>query len=62
MRAVVRAERMGDVADEFDAIHTVERALAQGSIHRIISAAELRPYLIDAIARGMARHSEQRSS
>jgi len=42
------------VADEFDAIHTVQRALAVGSIHRIIPAERLRPYIVDALERGMA--------
>jgi acetyl-CoA carboxylase carboxyltransferase component len=51
----VRSEKLGEVADEFDRIHSVHRALKVGSLDRIISAAELRPYLIDAIERGMAR-------
>jgi acetyl/propionyl-CoA carboxylase alpha subunit/acetyl-CoA carboxylase carboxyltransferase component len=51
----VRSEKLGDVADEFDAIHTIHRALRVGSVDTIISAAELRPYLIDALERGMAR-------
>jgi hypothetical protein len=53
--AAVRAEKLGEVAAEFDAIHTVERAMAVGSVHRIIPAAELRPALIDAEERGMAK-------
>ena len=51
----VRSEKLGEVADEFDAIHTIERALRVGSVDRIIAAAELRPYVIDALERGMAR-------
>jgi acetyl/propionyl-CoA carboxylase alpha subunit/acetyl-CoA carboxylase carboxyltransferase component len=51
----VRAEKLGEVAAEFDAIHNVQRALRVGSIHRIIPSAELRPYLIDAVERGMRR-------
>ncbi len=38
------------------AIHTIERALRVGSVDRIIAAAELRPYVVDALERGMARH------
>jgi acetyl-CoA carboxylase carboxyltransferase component len=53
--ALVRAEKVGEVAEEFDAIHTVERALRVGSLDRIIAPAELRPYLVDAVARGIAR-------
>jgi acetyl-CoA carboxylase carboxyltransferase component len=53
----VRSEKLGEVADEFDAIHTIERALRVGSVDRIIAAADLRPYVIDALERGMSRHS-----
>ena len=42
-------------AAEFDAVHSVERARAVGSVHRIIAAADLRPELIAAVERGMAR-------
>jgi len=51
----IRSEKLGVVADEFDAIHTIHRAQAVGSVDRIIPAAELRPYVIDALERGMAR-------
>ena len=53
--ADVRSEKLGEVADEFDSIHTIERALRVGSVDRIIAAAELRPYVIDALERGMAK-------
>jgi acetyl/propionyl-CoA carboxylase alpha subunit/acetyl-CoA carboxylase carboxyltransferase component len=52
----VRSEKLGEVADEFDRIHSVHRALEVGSLDRIIRAADLRPYLIDAIQRGMAKY------
>ncbi|MCX6551713.1 MAG: fused acetyl/propionyl-CoA carboxylase subunit alpha/methylmalonyl-CoA decarboxylase subunit alpha, partial [Acidobacteria bacterium] len=55
----VRSEKLGEVADEFDRIHSVHRALKVGSLDRIISAAELRPYLIDALERGMRRELER---
>jgi hypothetical protein len=55
----VRSEKLGEVADQFDRIHSVHRALKVGSLDRIISAAELRPFLIDAIERGMAREMER---
>jgi acetyl-CoA carboxylase carboxyltransferase component len=51
----VRSEKLGQVAEEFDGIHSVQRALAVGSLDRIIPAAELRPYLVDALERGMAK-------
>jgi acetyl/propionyl-CoA carboxylase alpha subunit/acetyl-CoA carboxylase carboxyltransferase component len=51
----VRAEKVGELADEFDAAHSVERALRAGSVSSIISAAELRPSLIAAVERGKQR-------
>ena len=53
---VVRSEKVGEVAEEFDAIHTVERALKVGSLDRIIGARELRPYLIEAVERRIAAY------
>jgi acetyl-CoA carboxylase carboxyltransferase component len=50
----VRSEKVGEVAEEFDAIHTVERALKVGSLDRIITARELRPYLVEAVERRIA--------
>ena len=47
----VRAGKLKEVADEFDSIHDIKRAMRVGSVDRIISAAELRPYIIDAIER-----------
>jgi len=52
-----RSEKLGEVAREFDRVHSVERARAVGSIHRIIPAAELRPYLVAAVERGIQRHT-----
>jgi biotin carboxylase/acetyl-CoA carboxylase carboxyltransferase component len=51
----VRSEMLGEVANEFDSIHTIDRALRVGSVDRIISASELRPYVVDALERGMSR-------
>ena len=55
VRAAVRSEKLGEVAAEFEGIHNIERAREVGSVHTIIPAAELRPHLIDAVERGMAR-------
>jgi acetyl/propionyl-CoA carboxylase alpha subunit/acetyl-CoA carboxylase carboxyltransferase component len=49
----VLAEKRGDFAAEFDAAHSVERAVRVGSVTRIVAPASLRPYLIDAVERGM---------
>ncbi|MCC6847113.1 MAG: carbamoyl-phosphate synthase subunit L [Deltaproteobacteria bacterium] len=53
--ATVRSEKLGAVAAEFDRVHSVHRALEVGSLDRVIAPADLRPYLIDAIERGMQR-------
>ena len=55
VRQAVRTEKLGEVAAEFDAVHSVQRARDVGSVHRIIAAADLRPELIAAVERGMAR-------
>jgi acetyl-CoA carboxylase carboxyltransferase component len=54
LRTAVRSEKLGEVANEFEHIHNIERALAVGSVHAIIPARELRPYLIGAVERGSA--------
>jgi acetyl/propionyl-CoA carboxylase alpha subunit/acetyl-CoA carboxylase carboxyltransferase component len=53
--AAVRSEKLGEVADEFDRVHTVQRAMAVGSVDRIIRADRLRPDLVAALERGMSR-------
>ncbi len=55
----VRSEKLGAVAEEFDAVHSIERALRVGSLDRIIPASELRPQLIAAVERGMALEFER---
>lgn len=52
---VVRSEKLGEVANEFDAVHSVERARDVGSVHAIIPAARIRPLLIEAVEAGMAK-------
>jgi hypothetical protein len=51
----VHAEKLGQVADEFDSVHSIERARSVGSVDTIVPASRLRPYLIDAVQRGMQR-------
>lgn len=55
LRSAVRSEKLGEVAAEFEQIHNIERARQVGSVHTIIPAVELRPYLIGAVERGLAR-------
>jgi acetyl-CoA carboxylase carboxyltransferase component len=49
----VHSKKLGEVAAEFDRIHSVHRALEVGSLNKIIPPAQLRPYLIHAVERGM---------
>ena len=49
VQASVRAEKLGEVAAEFDRIHSIQRAVEVGSVDAIISAAELRPAIIKSI-------------
>jgi hypothetical protein len=51
----VRNQKLGEVAEEFDRVHSVQRAKRVGSVDRIIPPAALRPYLVDAVERGMRR-------
>jgi acetyl-CoA carboxylase carboxyltransferase component len=54
------SEKLGEVADEFDHTHDVHRAQRVGSLHEIVSPARLRPYLVEALERGMRRTLEGR--
>ena len=55
LTASVHAEKLGEVAAEFDRIHSVERARDMGSLTAIIAADRLRAYVIDAIGRGVVK-------
>ncbi len=54
LRAAVRGEKLREVAAEFDAVHSIERAVRMGSVDAIVPAARLRPALIEAVERGLA--------
>nr|WP_296072261.1 carboxyl transferase domain-containing protein [uncultured Actinoplanes sp.] len=49
VQSAVRAEKLGEVAAEFDRVHSIQRAVEVGSVDAIISPAELRPRIIQAI-------------
>jgi hypothetical protein len=51
----VRSEKMGELAAKFDSIHSIQRAVEVGSVSGVVAAGDLRPYLIEAIERGMAK-------
>ncbi len=54
---IVHSEKLGEVADEFDRVHSIHRALKVGALHNIIPPATLRPYLIHAIERGIEKET-----
>ena len=51
----VLAQKRGEFAERFDAVHSVERAVRVGSISQIIAPTSLRSFLIEAVQRGMRR-------
>jgi acetyl-CoA carboxylase carboxyltransferase component/pyruvate/2-oxoglutarate dehydrogenase complex dihydrolipoamide acyltransferase (E2) component len=55
---VIHSEKLGEMAAEFDRVHSVQRALDVGALNYIIPPANLRPYLIGAVERGIAREQE----
>ena len=46
MRTAVRAEKLGRVASEFDAVHNIHRAVEVGSVDAVIAPQEIRPRII----------------
>ncbi len=52
---LAHSEKLGEVAAEFDRIHSVHRAMEVGALHNILAPKTLRPYLIHAIERGLAK-------
>ncbi|MDN5857885.1 MAG: biotin/lipoyl-binding protein [Pseudonocardia sp.] len=54
VRPEVRSQMLGRVAEEFDAKHSIQRAQQVGSVDEIVAPERLRPYLIEAVRRGMA--------
>ena len=59
---IVHSEKLGEMASEFDRVHSVQRALDVGALNYIIEPAKLRPYLIHAVERGIAKVEESESA
>ncbi|MGA8491819.1 MAG: carboxyl transferase domain-containing protein [Terriglobales bacterium] len=59
---VIHSEKLGETAAEFDRVHSVQRALDVGALNYIIPPADLRPYLIHAVERGIAREQSLESA
>ena len=55
LRRDVTIEKRAEVAAEYDAVHSVERAKRVGSIEAIIPAHTIRPYLIDTLTADLTR-------
>jgi acetyl-CoA carboxylase carboxyltransferase component len=55
---VVNSEKLGEMAGEFDRVHSVFRALKVGALNHIIPPASLRSYLINAVERGIRNEEE----
>ncbi|MDI3329261.1 MAG: carboxyl transferase domain-containing protein [Micrococcus sp.] len=53
LRAEVRSEKLTEVGSEFDRKHSIERAREVGSVDVIVPPGGLRPYLVDAVERGL---------
>jgi acetyl/propionyl-CoA carboxylase alpha subunit/acetyl-CoA carboxylase carboxyltransferase component len=49
----IHSEKLGEVAEEFDQLHSVQRAQRVGSLRTILTPARLRPWLVEALERGM---------
>ncbi|MGB9361016.1 MAG: hypothetical protein WCA99_05410, partial [Candidatus Sulfotelmatobacter sp.] len=58
---VIHSEKLGEMASEFDRVHSVQRALDVGALNYIIPPANLRPYLVQAIERGIRKMEESES-
>jgi hypothetical protein len=48
-------EKQAELAAEFDAIHSVERALEVGSLEAIVEPEDMRRYLIGELRRAVVR-------
>lgn len=53
IRQDVRSEKLSEVATEFDRIHSIHRAVEVGSVDEVISGAQLRPKIIEALEKGL---------
>ncbi len=49
VRGSVRAEKISEIASEFDAVHNIHRAVEVGSVDEVIAPSELRPAIVRTI-------------
>ncbi len=55
LRAQLRADKIAEVAAEFDGVHDIHRAVEVGSVDEVIAARDLRPKVVGAIEKGLRR-------
>ncbi|WP_446665416.1 ATP-binding protein [Flexivirga sp. B27] len=53
LQASLRSAKIAEVAAEFDAVHDIHRAVEVGSVDEVIAASQLRPKIVEALARGL---------
>ncbi|MBV6725997.1 ATP-binding protein [Nocardioides daeguensis] len=51
LRAQLRADKIAEVAAEFDGVHDIHRAVRVGSVDEVIAASDLRPKVVEVIER-----------
>ena len=56
---IIHCEKLGELATEFDRVHCVERALEVGALDCIIPPFRLRPYLVEALTRGITKEEQK---
>ena len=49
----MRSEKLGEVAAEFDRVHSIHRAVEVGSVDEVIAATDLRPKIITTLERAL---------
>jgi acetyl-CoA carboxylase carboxyltransferase component len=55
----IHAEKLGETAEQFDRIHSVYRAQQTGALDHIIPPSRLRPWLIEALERGVLQEAQR---
>ncbi|NYI45700.1 acetyl/propionyl-CoA carboxylase alpha subunit/acetyl-CoA carboxylase carboxyltransferase component [Nocardioides aromaticivorans] len=53
LRAQLRADKIAEVAAEFDGVHNIHRAVEVGSVDEVIAASDLRPKVVAAIEKAL---------
>lgn len=59
LRAELRAEKINEIAAEFDGVHNIHRAVEVGSVDAVIRAADLRPAIITTIETKLAQRAQR---